>query len=205
MAARRIAAAAARASRWMLAAAGWALMGCATLIVFDVLARNFLGFSTKSTVELSGYLLAFGIAWGLAGTFVDRGHVRVDLFLQRFPPKVRGYLHLAALLLLAVLGGFFTYGAWRLVQDSVAFRATDISVLKTPLWIPQGLWAAGIAVFTLVVAGFALHAARLLAAGRAEEVDQLLHPRTYTEEATEAIEAAQQGTTHPTDDGRNPR
>jgi TRAP-type C4-dicarboxylate transport system permease small subunit len=177
----------------MLAVAGWALMGCAALVVFDVLARNFLGFSTKSTVELSGYLLAFGIAWGLAGAFVDRGHVRVDVLLQRFPPRIRGYLHLAALLLLAVLGGFLTYGAFRLVQDSLAFRATDISVLKTPLWIPQGLWAAGIAVFTAIVVGCALYAARLLAAGRAEEVDRLLRPRTYVEEAAEAVEAAQQG------------
>ena len=40
--------------------------------------------------------------------------------------------------------GFIAKGAYDLVDESILFRATDISLLRTPLWIPQGLWAFGI-------------------------------------------------------------
>lgn len=53
-----------RLARAMGLVAGWGFIGVAGLITFDVLSRRFLGISTQATTELSGYVLAFGIAWG---------------------------------------------------------------------------------------------------------------------------------------------
>jgi len=53
-------------------------------------------------------------------------------------------MHLFSLAALALFNGLHREGAYDLVDESVLFGATDISVLRTPLWIPQGLWAFGI-------------------------------------------------------------
>lgn len=48
--------------------AGWNYIACALFITADVLGRNLLGASSAATVEVTGYMLAGGIAWALAHT-----------------------------------------------------------------------------------------------------------------------------------------
>lgn len=170
-------------------AAGWGFIAISALITFDVLARRFLGFSTQATTELSGYALAFGIAWGLAHTLSMRAHVRIDLLVNRFPDQIRYWLHILSLAFLGVFIGYMVYGAWLLVDESMLFGATDISVLRTPLAIPQGLWAFGIGVMLLLIVAMLLESTFLVLAGRGAEAEALLHARTYEEEAAEALEA----------------
>jgi hypothetical protein len=43
-------------ARGMNRCAGWLFVLCALFVTFDVLARKFLGFSSQSTTELSGYM-----------------------------------------------------------------------------------------------------------------------------------------------------
>ncbi|WP_439572531.1 TRAP transporter small permease subunit [Phreatobacter sp.] len=170
-------------------AAGWGFIAIAALITFDVLARRFLGFSTQATTELSGYALAFGIAWGLAHALSMRAHVRIDVVVNLFPDRIRYWLHLASLAFLAVLAGYLFYGAWTLVEESLLFGATDISVIRTPLAIPQGLWAFGLGVVFVLILAMLVECFLLIIAGRGAEAESLLHSRTYQEEVAEALEA----------------
>ena len=62
-------------------------------------------------------------------------------------------------------------------------------MLRTPLWIPQGLWAFGIGVFLVLILLLLLESALLVIAGRGREAEALVHSRTYEEEAAEALEA----------------
>jgi TRAP-type C4-dicarboxylate transport system permease small subunit len=169
--------------------AGWGFIAISCLITFDVFARRFLGFSSQATTELSGYALAFGIAWGLAHALALRAHVRIDLLINRLPARVRYWLHLMALLFLGVFIGFMAKGAYDLVDESLLFRATDISVLRTPLAIPQGLWAAGIAMMFVLIVVMFVENLLLVIAGRGEEAERNLSTRTYDEEAAEALHA----------------
>lgn len=169
--------------------AGWGFIACSLFITFDVIARRFFGFSSQATTEITGYALAFGIAWGLGHTLSMRAHVRIDLLINRLPPGLRGTMHIVSLAFLAVVIGFLAKGAWDLVDESLLFRATDISVLRTPLWIPQGLWAGGILAFLALIVAMLVENILLLVAGRGAEVDANLHARTYDEEAAEALEA----------------
>ena len=175
-------------ARAMGACAGWLIVGCALFISFDVLARRFLGFSTQASVELSGYMLGIGIAWGLAAAMEARSHVRIDVLIMRFPPPVRRWLHWVALLMLAVFAGFLVYGAWYTANESWEFRATDNSLIKTPLIIPQGLWLIGLAAFGLMVALRAIEVTLLLRGGSIEEIERLTGPRSYVEEAEETLD-----------------
>lgn len=176
-------------ARLMNRCAGWLFVLCAFFITFDVLARKFLGFSSQSTTELSGYMLGVGIAWGLAGALEARTHVRIDILIQKVPPQYRGYLHWVALATLAVFAGFLVYGAWHTTMESWDFRATDNSLLKTPLIIPQGLWLIGTGVFGIMCVLRVLEVALLLPRGDIDAIEHLTGPRSYIEEADEALEA----------------
>lgn len=176
--------------------AGWCYLAITLLICFDIFARRLLGFSTEATAEVTGYLMAIGMSWGLAGTLFERGHVRIDVLVQKMPLHVRVWLHLASLLALLVTAGFFAWGAFSLAKDSMDFNATDLSALHTPLVLPQGLWAAGLALLLLAVVAMTLRAVRQLAGGDADAMDRMLMARTYVDEAAETLEAvaeAQQG------------
>ena len=176
-------------ARVMNRCAGWLFVLCAFFITFDVLARRFLGFSSQSTTELSGYMLGVGIAWGLSGALEARTHVRIDILIQKVPPRFRGYLHWVALATLAVFAGFLVYGAWHTTMESWDFKATDNSLLKTPLIIPQGLWLIGTGVFGIMAVLRVLEVALLLPKDDIDAIEHLTGPRSYIEEADEALEA----------------
>jgi TRAP-type C4-dicarboxylate transport system permease small subunit len=178
-----------KVARVMNAAAGWMFFACAAFITFDVFARNFLGFSSRSTNEVTGYMLAFGVAWGLAHTLYERGHVRVDILINRMPLGIRQYLHCLALLLLAVFAAYATFGAINLVRESLDFGATDMSALRVPLAIPQGLWAFGLAMLLVAALELLFHSIWLLKNKKAAQIDRLLSSRTYEDEAAEVLDA----------------
>jgi TRAP-type C4-dicarboxylate transport system permease small subunit len=170
--------------------AGWGYLVCAFFITFDVVARRFLGFSSQGTVEISGYLLAFGITWGLAYALSVRGHIRVDVVVMRSPLRLRACAHALALALLAVFGALLALRAWGVVQESWALGARETSALTIPLVIPQAPWAAGLTVFAILAAVLLLRTLLLLLHGRYETVDRMLAARSLEEETEEALEAA---------------
>jgi TRAP-type C4-dicarboxylate transport system permease small subunit len=169
--------------------AGWGFILCSVFITFDVLARRFAGFSSQATTELTGYTLAFGMSWGLAHALTMRAHIRIDVLINYLPDRLRYLMHLLSLVALAAFMGFIAKGAWDLVDESILFGATDISVLQTPLWIPQGLWAFGIVVFLVLIQLIILENVLLVLSGRGREAEALVHMRTYQEEVDEALEA----------------
>lgn len=176
-------------SRRALSLAGWAYVAITLLICFDIIARRLLGFSSEATGELTGYLMAVGMTWGLAGTLMERGHVRIDVLVQKMPLRLRVWLHLASLVALLVTAGFYTYGSMSLAWDSFEMGATDISALHTPLVAPQGVWAAGLALLLLATVALAARAVTQLLEGRQDDADRMLMARTYEDEAAETLEA----------------
>jgi TRAP-type C4-dicarboxylate transport system permease small subunit len=169
--------------------AGWNYVACALFITADVLGRNLLGVSSAATVEVTGYMLAVGIAWGLAHALARRAHIRVDVWVNRLPLRLRAWLHLFSLLLLGGFSAFCAWAAWGLVEESLLFGATDNSALRLPLAVPQGLWAAGIAAFCAMILVLAFEGAPDIALGRPGDLDRLLGARSLEDETTEALEA----------------
>lgn len=198
-----------RALAWItsraMTVAGWCYLLITLLICFDILARRLLGFSTESTTELTGYLMAIGMSWGLAGTLLERGHVRIDVLVQKLPLRARVWLHLASLLALLVTTAFFVYGGVSLARDSFDFGATDLSTLRTPLVIPQGLWAAGLALMMLTTLALATRSVALLLRGQADDMDRMLMARTYEDEAAETLEAVAEAQETMAHDGERAR
>lgn len=170
-------------------AAGWGFVACALFITGDVVGRAFFGASSGATTEITGYMLAFGLSWGLAHGLATRTHVRIDLLVNKLPPGIRVWLHLLALTALLGFAAIMAHAAWNLVEESLLFSATDISLLRIPLAIPQGLWAGGIAVLVILAALMLVENLLLALAGDTAAVDANLSTRSYHEEAKEALEA----------------
>jgi TRAP-type C4-dicarboxylate transport system permease small subunit len=176
-------------SRVMNAVAGWVYVACALFVTIDVLGRKLVGVSSQGTTEITGYLLAFGISWGLAHALAERVHIRVDMLLARMPVALRAWMHALALALLVILAFFFGWRGWAVVAESWEFGARDTSALSIPLVVPQGLWAVGLTVFLALGAVMLLEVILLLGRARVGAVDRLLGPRTPAEETADTLEA----------------
>lgn len=190
-AARRLRQGVAALAAVMAHVAGWNYVACALFITFDIIGRSAFGVSSTATVEITGYMLAGGIAWALAHTLARRAHIRVDVWVNRLPLRLRSVLHLVSLLLLGGFAGFCAWAAWELVDESLLFDAHDNSALRVPLVLPQGLWAFGIIAFCAMIAVLLLESLLALLAGRPEELDRLLGSRTLQDETAEALEAVE--------------
>lgn len=169
--------------------AGWNYILCALFITFDVVARSLFGFSSQATVEMTGYMLAAGIAWALAHTLASRAHIRVDVLVNRLPPRRRAWLHLISLTLLLGLGAFIAWAAWELVDESALFQAHDNSAWHVAMVVPQGIWTFGICVFVVMAALLLAEGTLAALTGQPELVDTLLGARTLEDETAEALEA----------------
>ena len=174
----------------MNAIAGWLLIFCALLISAEIIGRDLLGVSFGASLEISSYILAISITWGLCKALSERQHVRIDLLIGKTPLWLRQYLHAGALAMMLAWCLLLAFGAVTLVQESYDFRATDRSTLAIPMILPQGLWAFGIVVFAVFITVMLVETVLAIALRMPAHVESILGPRTLDEEAKEAIEAA---------------
>lgn len=150
-------AAVARVAIWC---GGVMLFAAAAIVTAEVLLRKGAGalfgvsFLFTGSDELSGYLFAVGTSWSMAHVLVTRGHVRIDALYGAFSPKVRGWLDLMALLVMAIFIGAVIDRTWDVAFTSLTENIRSNTSLRIPLAWPQIPWFAGFALFflTLVLA-----------------------------------------------------
>jgi len=160
----------------------------ALVVTVETLARKIFNFSLQGADELGGYALAIGstLAFGLA--LAGRNHIRVDVFHERFPRRVKAALNWASVMLLAATAVLFAAVSVRVLEESYAYRSTAQTPWATPLIVPQSLWYAGLAIFMLIALGFAARATWLLLARRIDELNDEFHPHSVKEELKEELE-----------------
>lgn len=92
-----------------------------------------------------------------------KGHPHIDLGMKVLPRTWHAPLHVLAQAVLAAIALFMTFHAWGELAGTIRFGTVTNTPLKTPLWVPQGLWVAGTATFALVAVTNTLHGLWLLA------------------------------------------
>jgi TRAP-type C4-dicarboxylate transport system permease small subunit len=152
--------------RWMQIACGWALMAICFATLYDIVARRLFGHSVQGVTELGAYLLAIVSAFGFSSALLQKAHSRVDFLFPRMPQFLISVLNLAAAILLFGLAAISVWQGWHVLDESLLFDSRASTPLQTPLWIPQGLWLAGLAVFAGVTFACAVHAAILFVRDR---------------------------------------
>ena len=151
--------------------AGFALLVIFALISAEIFARNVLGHSLPYSWDFSAYAMGTAFMMG-AGDALRRGaHVRVTAVLEAVPrPAARALEWAACLVGIAACGVL----AWALIEMAwLSFDrgSTSSTVVRTPLWMPQGLAATGAALLTLQCVGQALRLARGETLAVAEAID----------------------------------
>lgn len=143
--------------------AALALVAIAALVLVQVAGRVIdrsliaagfepLGIAITSLSEMGGFLFVGAAFLALAGTLRAGGHVRVTMLTDTLPAPLARFL--AALVLLAALGlcGFALYSAFVQARDSYTFEAVSFGMAKVPLWVPQAVMVAGLALLALALA-----------------------------------------------------
>jgi TRAP-type C4-dicarboxylate transport system permease small subunit len=162
------------------------LFGCAGLITIDVVTRYFFKRGMVESFEISGYALAACIGLGMAFTVTSKANIRVDILLDALPDKVRVICDLLAslsLTIVAVTLAWFTFGT---LQQSWSMGAKSVSMLQTPMILPQGIWWVGLFWFACMAVLVPVQAiARLIQRDR-KGFDAMVGSLRVTEEIEQA-------------------
>jgi TRAP-type C4-dicarboxylate transport system permease small subunit len=118
-------------------------------IVIDVFMRHVLNQPTIWADEISCYLLVGITFLGAAYTLMLDGHIRVEAILTRFNPKIRKHIEIVAEFFSLIFLFIFSWQAFKLVIDSYTSVRIAPTLLRTPLYIPQFLFAFGLLWFFL--------------------------------------------------------
>lgn len=159
----------------------WIIPGlAATGNSVKVSIREKLTFSGSD--EISGYLFAVGTSWSFAYVLITRGHVRIDALYGSFGPKVRAYLDLVALILLAVFVAALLERAIDVAFTSLNEYNRSNTNLRIPLAWSQIPWMLGIALFFITIIFTIIRTTIALLAGDLAAVNAIAGASSQDEE-----------------------
>ncbi len=147
---------------------GWCLLVVVALTCVEIVGRKFFNFSLHGVDEIGGYALAVVCAFGFSYTLLRASHTRIDLAQSHLPARVRAALNAITMAALAAVSLFAAWRGFAELRVSIELMSVSNSPLQTPMWLPQGLWFAGLAMFAIVAIALAVHAVLLLLTGRGE-------------------------------------
>ena len=104
-----------------------AALGTAVVVVVvfvDVVMRYAFNTSFVFTQELEWWLFGFIFLMGAGATLLKDGHVRVDIFYQRFSHRHRGWINLIGVLF------FLIPGCLMIIITSLTFVSASFTVLE---------------------------------------------------------------------------
>ena len=138
------------ASRFLLLAGGFLIVGACGLIVLEIVMRQIFRMSLGGVDELAGFALAIGTAWSFGAVLLDKSHVRIDTVYAHFGEKGRALLDIVSLAGTVLFMTTMVYFASEVLATSLRFGASSQSSLAVPKAIPQAMWLAGLGWFLLV-------------------------------------------------------
>lgn len=122
------------------------------VVAIDVILRKVSGntVSIKGSNEFSSYFLIVMCMFSIPMLQVKKGHIWVNMFVDKFTPRFRSYWMGIVLLVETVVVGLFTYGSVQKLQTFLNTPArTD--VLNMPKWPFALACLIGFLEFTIIL------------------------------------------------------
>ncbi|MFY0691515.1 MAG: TRAP transporter small permease [Paracoccaceae bacterium] len=156
-------------ARWLAYAGGFVLVSLALITVVSVLGRAFI-FAGLRPISGDFELVEAGCAIAIFAFMpwcqLRRGHVTVDIFIDRLPSRARAVFGLIGDAAIAVVSGLILWRIWlgfgekfpygsEALRDALGmgykpFFPETTYELELPIWIPYGLAVIGAALFFVV-------------------------------------------------------
>ena len=128
-----------------MAAVGAVMFGVMMIIsVVDVGGRYFFRHPLTGAVELVGFLLVIGAAWGMGYCQVLHMHIRIDVLANKLPRRVQSALQVLASVICAMVAGLVSWQAYLKTNEYIATELTTrTDILGIPLWPFAVIMAVG--------------------------------------------------------------
>ena len=130
--------------------AAFFLILVATFILTGIASRIF-GFYIRGLAEYSGYCMAASSFFALAYTFVEGGHIRITLFLEKASPVKKKFLELWCLAVASFFSGYLAFYFPKMLFISYKFQERSEGADEILIWIPQTSVAIGSSIFFICV------------------------------------------------------
>jgi TRAP-type C4-dicarboxylate transport system permease small subunit len=190
-------------SRYGVWFGGALILLAAVIIGIEVVIRKLFNVTIGGADELSGFALAISSAWALGFALLERAHVRIDSLYTALPAPVCAFLDILGLTVFTVLMSLLTWQALGVFQASVEMGSRTMTVLETPLMVPQFFWLLGLASFVIIAALLLLRALVTVAGGHFQQVQMQIGSRTVRQDLDEELGQIRQARdrAQPADDG----
>ena len=122
----------------------------ATFILIGIASRIF-GFYIRGLAEYSGYCMAASSFFALAYTFVEGGHIRITLFLEKISGVKKKLLEIWCLIIASFFSGYVAFYFIKMLKISYEFQERSEGADEILIWIPQTSVAIGSLIFFVCV------------------------------------------------------
>ena len=130
--------------------AAFFLILVAVFILMGISSRIF-DFYIRGLAEYSGYSMAAASFFALAFTFVEGGHIRITLFLEKASKKYKRFLEIWCFIIATIFSGYLSFYLWKMLIISYDFQERSEGADEILIWIPQTSVAIGSLIFFLAV------------------------------------------------------
>lgn len=134
------------------------LVAAIGLVVLDILIRRVAGGLLIGTVDLTQLSVMAAAFWSMPYGFAADAHVKVELFAEAIPHRLRVCLDCGAALLSAAFVGFVTWLSWGRAMEQFAYgdASQDLAI---PMIVYWGFLLSGGVLATLAALAAAWRAA----------------------------------------------
>ena len=122
----------------------------AIFILIGICSRIF-GFYIRGLAEYSGYCMASASFFALAFTFVESGHIRITLFLEKLSGFKKKIVEIWCLTIASFFSGYLAFYFIKMLIISYKFQERSEGADEILIWIPQTSVAIGSIIFSLSV------------------------------------------------------
>ena len=122
----------------------------AVFILIGILSRIF-NFYIRGLSEYSGYCMAAASFFALSYTFVEGGHIRITLFLEKLAGAKKKFLEIWCLVVTSFFSGYLAFFFLKMLIISYKFQERSEGADEILIWIPQASVSLGSIIFFVCV------------------------------------------------------
>ncbi len=122
----------------------------AIFILTGILSRIF-GFYIRGLAEYSGYCMAAASFFALSYTFIEDGHIRITLFLEKTTKIKKFILEVWCLSVSSIFSFFLAFYFFKMLLISYNFQERSEGADEILIWIPQLSVSIGSILFFICV------------------------------------------------------